>query len=258
MKKQLTDRQKTLRLAIFWALCFAVGIGAGMLILFVTRGDGWDPKAMLEAAAPAASAVLAGLYLIGNATVLSAGWLRVGDMRCAIDALDPDDEDAIDAIERKLNMPVIAASAMQIIDMAIYPVLLWLCLRNSVPQALANVVFAVDCVVFLAGLIVAFVISKRVIDLEKRLNPEKRGSLLDRSFARDWERSMDEGEKLIVYQAGYQAYKQASAACGVLWLVSIITQFLLDTGVFPILCVCAVWLVLTLSYYRTAVRLEGR
>lgn len=258
MNKQMSEKKKILRLVLFWALCLAVGVGAGLLIVAVKRGEGWSPRAMLEAAAPAACAALAGLYFIGNAAALSAGWLRVGDMRRAIDALDPDDEDAINDIERKLNMPAIVASTMQIVDMAVYPVLLWLVLLDSVPQALADVVFAADCVVFLVGLIAVFAIGKRVVDLEKRLNPEKRGSLLDRSFGRDWEGSMDEGEKLIVYQAGYQAYKMASSACAVLWILSVIALFLLDTGVFPIVCVCAVWLVLTLTYYRTAVRLERR
>lgn len=256
MKKELSEKKKLIRLIAFWGVCLLVGFGIGWGISVVTKIDNWDPAAVLAAAAPGLSVLLGVVFVLLNAGVLGWGWWTA--RRCAAQAavLTADDEDAMDALEGRLSTPMIATSLLMVVDMMLYAVIVYLVLQPAVTKAASNVLFAITCVTFFAGLFGGFAINKRCVDAEKQLNPEKRGSMLDLSFQKTWLASCDEAQQQVIYKAGYQAFRAGNTACMALWMVSVLLMFLLDTGVVPVIMVCAVWLTMQISYFAAANRLE--
>ncbi|NLT11260.1 MAG: DUF3169 family protein [Clostridiaceae bacterium] len=79
-------------------------------------------------------------------------------------------------------------------------------------------------------------------------NPEKQGSVLDLQFFRKWESSSDEAQKQLMYKAGYRAFCTANLASVCIWTIALLAQLFFGTGVFPVVCICAVWLALNASY----------
>lgn len=249
MKKQLSEKTKLLRLIMFWGVCLLVGFGIGWVIASVSKMDSWDPAAYFEAAAPALSLAVVTVYVLLNAGILGWAWWLTCQCKSQAGQLTQEDEERLDALEKRLSMPMVALSVLTIVDMAMYPIIISLLLHASVPKAVSDVLFALDCVVFFAALFGGFALNKRCVDIEKQLNPEKRGSLLDLSFQKTWLASCDEAQKQQIYEAGFHAFRMGSSACMVLWMVSVLLMFLLDTGIVPTVMVCAVWLTLEVSYF---------
>ena len=58
-----------------------------------------------------------------------------------------------------------------------------------------------------------------------------------------------------MYKSAYAAFQVANMSCLVIWAIVVFIQFFLHTGVFPVICICAIWLVLNVTYSRTAMKL---
>ena len=41
-----------------------------------------------------------------------------------------------------------------------------------------------------------------------------------------------------------------------LWVVALLAQLWAGTGMFPVVCICVIWLTMMLSYQMSAIRLE--
>ena len=118
---------------------------------------------------------------------------------------------------------------------------------------------------FLAGIVVFLGIvgyfslwQVRYIKLIQKLYPEKKGDPTSLKFQEQWLASCDEGQKLITYQAAYKAFQNTNAACIILWILAFVGMFILKTGVYPILCICIIWLINNVSYMLRAAKLERR
>lgn len=103
----------------------------------------------------------------------------------------------------------------------------------------------------------AIVIQQKLVDLSKRLNPEKQGSVYDTKFQKKWMDSCDEAERLIIGQCAYKAYAAAGITCMVLWCVFTLSALFLDTGFLPVLAVCVIWGVLQSVYCYWAIKLSS-
>lgn len=163
---------------------------------------------------------------------------------------DGEDEDEIMRIEGYLNYPVITASVLMIFSCCLFSCCCYYMLHESRIYDLVPILCEVIC---LAG---TFTITKKTIDLEKQLNPEKKGSLLDLTFQRQWMASCDEAQRLNAYRAGFAGFQAGNIACLVMWIMVFIGQLVLRTGVLPIVSICIVWFVMTIAYMYTALKLE--
>ena len=103
-------------------------------------------------------------------------------------------------------------------------------------------------VLFFLNIILLAVFQKLSVDLVKKINPEKRGNIFDTEFNKNWLASCDEAEKKMIYEASYMAYRAASTACLVLWLLTLMAMLLFDTGILASACVFVIWLTLILAY----------
>ena len=76
-------------------------------------------------------------------------------------------------------------------------------------------------------------------------------------FDRKWEASSDEAERQIMYKAAYTAFRAANMACLIIWTIAVVIQMFVHTGVFPVICICAIWLVLNVTYSRMVIELQS-
>lgn len=160
---------------------------------------------------------------------------------------DGEDEEFIDRAERRLCAALILANLLMICGF-----LLFTLLCAGVGEG-----FWLGLGAFLFCLLASIVLTNLIVRLTKRLNPEKRGEVLDTRFQKDWLNSCDEGEKSVIYRSAFRAYRVGSYTCLGLWLACLIAQVPFGLiGPAPGVCVALVWLALTMSYCLESYRLE--
>lgn len=116
-------------------------------------------------------------------------------------------------------------------------------------------IYTAAIAVFVVGNFVRLKIQQIMVDFQKMMNPEKRGSVFDLNFRKKWEESCDEMEKMIIYKSAYNAYKTAMNACGIVFIVLMLCSFIFDYGPVPAAAVGVIWLSIVIAYYREAMRL---
>ena len=94
---------------------------------------------------------------------------------------------------------------------------------------------------FLVNLFAPMLLQQKLVDLTKRLNPEKKGSVYDTKFQKKWYESCDEAERAIIGQCAMKAYQAMVRVCLGLWVVFALGGMFFDWGFLPALAVCAVW-----------------
>lgn len=110
---------------------------------------------------------------------------------------------------------------------------------------------------FIVTMAEAILIQQRIVDLSKRMAPEKKGSVYDIHFQKKWFESCDEAEKLMAGQCAYKAYSASTKACAGLWLVFTLSALFLGTGLLPILAVCLIWAVNQCVYSYWSIKLSA-
>lgn len=171
---------------------------------------------------------------------------------------NPEDDDLWDCLEDKLNQPLIMVNTMQIMNMFFFGCVVWMAEFNSYGKngGYESVILIADMVMFWAIFAYGMIVQKRIVDIEKKLNPEKQGNVFDIKFNEVWFSSCDEAQKLITYKATYKAFMDTNITCIILYTLTLIGIFMLNTGIWPMLCVCVIMLVNNLSYMLRAAKLE--
>ena len=112
--------------------------------------------------------------VISAVILLGTGWYLYAAAKRRCDAWDGEDEDTMDAVEQQLGWALLLTGLMIVLDFFFFA---------------ASIVygrFLPDLVLFLASVVVLIVLQQKVVDLERRLNPEKRGSVYDMKFQKTW------------------------------------------------------------------------
>lgn len=94
---------------------------------------------------------------------------------------------------------------------------------------------------FLADLFAPMIVQQKLVDLTKRLNPEKRGSVYDTKFQKKWYDSCDEAERAVIGRCAFQAYQAMCCTCMALWVVFALGGMFFNWGFLPAMAVCIVW-----------------
>lgn len=169
---------------------------------------------------------------------------------------NPDDEFLFDRLEQKLNQPIFTSNLLLISNFFLFSAMVWVIEFTEYGGNYENLFYALTMILFVLAFIIMIIINSAVLQIEKSLNPEKRGSIFDLNFNKVWEASCDEAQKAIMYQAGYMAYKTVNVTCMILWIVAFVSLCSFHTGLLPILCICIIWLVATMTYMKIAAKLE--
>ena len=166
-------------------------------------------------------------------------------------AWDGKDEEEIEQIEAGLGNPLAIANS---INMLLFSMHVWNTLCMDTSSSAGSKVFG--SVIFIINYAWIVVVSRLTVELEKKLNPEKKGDILETNFSRKWEESCDEAQKMIIYEAGYRAYRAGAKACTFVWLGTFISMFMFNTGLMPVFTVCIIWFVMLICYTVESGKLE--
>lgn len=109
---------------------------------------------------------------------------------------------------------------------------------------------------FLADLFAPMIVQQKLVDLTKRLNPEKRGSVYDTKFQKKWYDSCDEAERAVIGRCAFQAYQAMCWTCMALWVVFALGGMFFSWGFLPAMAVCIVWGVGQSVYSWTCLKLD--
>lgn len=98
------------------------------------------------------------------------------------------------------------------------------------------------------------VLQQRIVDLTRKMNPEKRGSIYDRNFQKKWIESCDEAERRQIGEAAYKAYLTTNAACISLWVVLFFMHIIFNTGLLSTFVVLLLWGIMQASYVLSCIK----
>lgn len=233
-------------------------LGAAVLGFFGGFGVMWlretvlagQAGALADAAEMAARALPWVSWVISLALTLGALALYL-NCRAKFLAWDGEDEDLIEGVEHRLGVSMLLDNLMMILGF------LCLTLMNGTLELLEGWQFWLGLAAFLYCMAASIVLTRLSVNLTKRINPEKRGDVLELKFQQTWLASCDEGERSVIYQSAFKAYKVTNYTCMGLWLVCTLVQVTLGfIGPVPGVCVLLVWLVLNLTYCGEALRLQ--
>ena len=99
-------------------------------------------------------------------------------------------------------------------------------------------------------------VQRRIVDLTRRINPEKQGSVYDFQFRKKWLASCDEAERQRIGQAAYRSYAVTTYACLFVWLALVLVNVLVPIGPLPIAAVMVPWALGQFTYLGQCIRME--
>lgn len=176
------------------------------------------------------------LWLYRGAKALFTGW-------------DGEDEGAMDRAEEKLSWALLLTGAQTVLDMFFF----------AVAQTGQNRAALWSLLFFLVSVFAMIFAQQKIVDLERRMNPEKKGSVYDLKFKKKWFESCDEAEQKQIGQASYKAFNVVNTACPFLWMALLVLSYIFDFDLLmPVFTVCLLWLVLNVSYCLERIRLSKR
>ncbi len=250
MKNKKSNSRVYFLFAAVMLCCLISGYFVGRLI--GKKGDvltqlNWDKFAAFTAASLPIAYVL---FIV----LLFAGCLCMY-RRVRTKALhwDGEDDAEIHDIENTLNYLSIIPAVTLILSVMIFSVCVWAFIRIDNVKSPLSVVSEIT---FLLSFVFFMAIFKPTVDLEKKLNPEKRGNLFDFRFIKQWEASSDEGEILVEAKAGRKAFYVGQIACMAGWIVGFMGMIALHTGILAVICSCGIMLAMYLTYGIEIVRMN--
>lgn len=253
-RKNSTAKNVVIFIAIMMVSMIA-GFFVGAAIAY-SKKNGVDFLGMIDYVQGIVMRILPWFYIGISVAVagLAFGILRIYSRRAA--SWDGENEIEIERIEEGLGVPLAIANSMTIINSLLFSMHVWdsLCTDRTSDTAYKFMGIAI----FFVNYIWIIVISRITVELEKKLNPEKKGDVLEINFSRKWEESCDEAQKMIIYEAGFRAYRAGTKACTRVWLITFIFMFMFDTGLLPVFAVCVIWFVMMICYTLEAGKLEKK
>ena len=176
------------------------------------------------------------LWLYRGAKVLYTGW-------------DGEDDDVMDRADQKLNWALLLTAAQLVLDMFFF----------AVAQSAHNMTALWSVLFFLVSIFLLVFAQQKIVDLTRKMNPEKKGSVYDTKFKKKWFESCDEAEQKQIGQAAYKAFNVVSTACPILWGVLLLLSYAFNFSLLmPTFIVCFIWLLQQVSYCLECIRLGKR
>lgn len=112
-------------------------------------------------------------------------------------------------------------------------------------QAIWYMVYAVSFIVLIFFILFQ---QRSCINLEKRMNPEKRASVFDLKFRKKWLKSCDEAETRVIYEAAYHAFVVVHYTCYVVLLIIVVVGMFFEIGLMSYFAVGVIWLANVMTY----------
>lgn len=219
---------------------FAIGL---------SRAMGLDTAALAEGLGAILAAVTPWGIPVTSALTLGGCFFLYRSAARKFAAWDGGDEDETsESIDAALSW-VLLLSAVQLLFNLFFLSAFCVYWMDRDIRALSLVgVFLLSC-----GLVVFA--QQKTIDLERKMNPEKRGSVYDSKFQKKWLDSCDESERRQIGEASRRAYMVTSRVCLGLWLVLVVLSLVVEISLLPVFVLLLVWGTMQVTYTLECIRL---
>lgn len=244
------DNRKALPKYLLLIFCSAI---VGGLLGFLT---GWYGHSDLSAVF--AGGVTAALRLVSpwgipvcTLVLLGSGFMMYRAVKRDFAGWDGEDDALMDDLDRRLNWCLLLATMTLLLDFFF------------LSAATAGIFTGGDLapiwivLAFVPSVFLVIVFQQRVVDLVRRMNPEKQGSVYDLHFRKKWLDSCDEAERREIGEAAYRAFVVTNSVCPFLWLAMILLNMVFDLGLMPSAVVLLVWGCLQVSYTLACIRVRA-
>lgn len=159
-----------------------------------------------------------------------------------------DEDETSESVDVLLSWMLLLSAVQLLINLFFLAAFCIYCLDGEA-GALAHVgVFLLSC-----GLVIFA--QQKVVDLERRMNPEKRGSVYDTKFQKKWLESCDESERRQMGEASRRACMVTSRVCVGVWLVLVILSMVFEMSPLPVFVLLLVWGTMQVTYTLECIRL---
>lgn len=227
-----------------------IGFGSNYIDVNAVHLIGANVSSFLVYAIPA-------FLVVMNAFVLVINLLLTKQAKRGLNIWDGEDENLAKQIEHKIDMCMILISILMILNFMLFAVGMGLIFRAEYLSGKQfGILSLVIIISFVFGNVGIIACQKIGVDIIKKMNPEKEGSIFDTKFADKWEASCDEAQKIVIYKSAYKAYKNVSMCCAFLWIIATLGDLIFQTGFLPVILVTVIWLVQALSYMLESMKLE--
>ena len=221
-----------------------IGFAVGLLRVF-----GLDAAALAEGLSAVLTAITPWGIPVTSAVTLGTCFFLYRFAAKKFAAWNGGDEDEIsESIDTALSW-VLLLSALQLLFNLFFLSAFCIYWMDRDIRALALVgVFLLSC-----GLVVFA--QQKTIDLERKMNPEKQGSVYDSKFQKKWLDSCDESERRQIGEASRRAYMVTNRLCLGLWMVLVVLSMLFETSLLPVFVLLLIWGTMQVTYTLECIRM---
>lgn len=249
-KKEKTNKQIYTKFVIMIIVGGLVGFIAGFGGAIISDMCGGDIVSGLN---HIFKVVVPVVYLLLMVVTYSISFVNYGKAKKIVTEWDGIDEDVLDEADKKLSFALEPTNIMMVCNFFLYSAMTYISgvqiqgieeetFKKGLPIMVTGIIL------FVINLVIITVIQKLTVELTKKINPEKKGNILDTDFQKDWLASCDEAQKQMIYEASYKAYQATGYACMVMCILTLVAMLLFDTGILPSICVFVIWLTMVLAY----------
>lgn len=223
-KNKKSDKKIYITFIVVMAVLYGAGYLAGRL---VARGEkSGNLEAVLKVLKNSFASIMPPFYLVlavVSLFVVCMLYLSCKKMYKTLQA-DSENNNLWDCLDDKLNQSLILSNVMSIMNIFFFGCVIWLVEFVSYGKngGYEAVIVIADCIFFVVLLAVELLVPKGIVDIEKKLNPEKQGNVFDFKFNEVWLSCCDEAQKLMTYQAAYKAFMDTNITCIVLYILTFI------------------------------------
>ena len=133
--------------------------------------------------------------VMNTITIIICAILMAGTKK-GIKAWDGENEEEYEKIDKKLSIVSIFINIVFILSYFFFGAGFEFVLKDEYFSL-------IKCICYFAGFVMALVgdmiIQSKVVNMYKEMNPEKQGSVYSMDFGKQWEKSCDEAEKMLIY-----------------------------------------------------------
>ncbi|WP_295763293.1 DUF3169 family protein [uncultured Oscillibacter sp.] len=157
-----------------------------------------------------------------------------------------DEDETSESIEMSLSWVLLLSAVQLLIDLFFMAALATRLQEGSL--------WVVGLFLLSCGLVVFA--QQKAVDLEKRMNPEKHGSVYDTRFQKEWLDSCDESERRQIGEACYRAYMVTGRVCLGLWLILTMLGMVFEMSILPVFVLLLVWGTMQVTYTLACIRMS--
>lgn len=152
--------------------------------------------------------------------------------------------------------------AMMIPNIGLYSMLAMFGLiikRMSEVRDLSAYLLVFTLVSYIAFILFYAIMQNKTVEKIKELYPEKKGNVYNLNFQKEWEKSLDEREKVVLYYTGYKSYKLIEKVLLVLLLISLMLVDVggISLGVYPPITIGMIIVISNIGYLYYSIKSDN-